>query len=142
MSCYVSGALIALFGLGKVLFENPLNRVAGAFLIGAGASLFGVGTFTMHTIELHNLSAGLFAATTAAGIALATISDIIEGERMMLIAGMVIGAVCLFTVFLEPQNTSEFVTVFCAAVWAMFEMVKYARRGMFSSAAEEGTSSA
>lgn len=141
MSCFITGILLIIMAVGKYLFESNLNVSASVFFVGASIGIFGVGVFSSanDTIVMHNIASGMFAACVATGVVLATVDDILHKDYLVLVTGIIIGIVALSTLLAAPQNTSEFITVICAACWFLVQLIKYYRNGLFSKAVSEET---
>ena len=136
VSCFISGILILLFGVGRFRFENGLDKVSGVFFILCGFGLFLVGILTADDPTSHNVAAGIFAISMSTAVVLGTISDIRKGNRMILYAsvGILIALVGGWVVFeltlgVLSNARSELLSIFCAAAWFIFQLIKYKKEG-------------
>lgn len=136
ISCWISGILILLFGVGRFRFENGLDKVSGAFFVLCGIGLFLVGILTADNATTHNVAAGIFAISMSTAVVLGTISDIMKGDRMILYSSIVIlivlvGGWVVFELMLGVLTNarSELLAIACAAAWFMVQLYKYYRQG-------------
>ena len=141
VSCYISGFLLLLFGVGKYRFENGLDKVSGAFFILCGLGLFLVGILTAddpdHTA--HNIAAGIFAISTSTAVVLSTVSDIMKGDKMVLYSSiavlvLLVGGWVVFelTLGILSNARSELLAIGCVALWFMVQLYKYYKQGKLS----------
>ena len=139
ISCWISGILILLFGVGRFRFENGLDKVSGAFFVLCGIGLFLVGILTADNATTHNVAAGIFAISMSTAVVLGTISDIMKGDRMILYSSIVIlivlvGGWVVFELMLGVLTNarSELLAIACAAAWFMVQLYKYKKEGKLS----------
>jgi hypothetical membrane protein len=138
-SCFISGILILLFGVGKYRFEKGVDKVAGFFFMTCGLGLFLVGILTADNPTSHNVAAGIFAISMSTAVVLATVSDIIKGNRLILISSIIIlialvGGWIVFELMLDilKNARSELLAICCAAAWFMVQIYKYNEEGKLS----------
>lgn len=138
-SCFISGILILLFGVGKYRFEKGVNKVAGFFFMTCGLGLFLVGILTADNPTSHNVAAGIFAISMSTAVVLATVSDIMKGNRLILFSSIIIlialvGGWIVFELLLDilKNARSELLAICCAAAWFMVQIYKYREEGKLS----------
>ncbi len=136
ISCYISGLLILLFGMGRYMFEDGLDRVSGAFFILCGVGLSLVAILTADIPTWHNVAAGIFAISMSTAVVLGTVSDIRKGNRMILYSSIAIlivlvGGWVVFELMLGVLSNarSELLSILCAAAWFVFQLIKYKKEG-------------
>ena len=136
ISCYVSGILLILFGMGKCIFEKGLDEISGAFFILCGVGLSLVGVLTADIPTWHNVAAGIFAISMSTAGVLGTASDIKKGNRMVLYSSIAIlitlvGGWVVFelTLGILSNARSELLSILCAAAWFVFQLIKYRKEG-------------
>ena len=141
VSCFISGALLLLFGVGKYRFENSLDKVSGAFFILCGVGLFLVGILTAdepdHTT--HNIAAGIFAISMSTAVVLSTVSDIMKGDKMVLYSSiavlvLLVGGWVVFelTLGILGNARSELLAIGCVTIWFIVQLYKYYKQGKLS----------
>ena len=131
--CCVAGALIAVFGLGKCLFEKEVNKLAGMCFIIGGTFLALMGIANVEYLSLHNICAGLFAIFMATAVVLTTVIDIREGNKVVFVASIL---VLLFLALQWPLFTgglSECMAIGSVTVWFLVQFYKYWKNGSLSS---------
>ena len=143
VSCYISGILILLFGTGKYMFEDGLEKISGAFFMLCGVGLSLVGILTADIPTSHNIAAGIFAISMSTAIVLGTVSDILKGDRLVLYSSIVIlvvlvGGWVVFELMLGilTNARSELLSIICAAAWFFVQLYKYRKEGKLSSGHE------
>ncbi len=133
ISCFVAGILVATFGLGKMIFERGLDRMSGFFFIIGGFSLLGVGIFDASSLELHNNVTMLFAFAMVMGISLASFSDILQGNKVVFIACILMLVIIIAQWPIFTGALSECVGIALASVWSFIQTAKYQNMGALSS---------
>ena len=138
--CCVAGALLAVFGVGKCLFEKDLNKLSGMFFFIGGIFLALVGIANAEYLSLHNICSGMFAIFMATAIVLTTVSDLKEGNRLILVASILI---LLFLVFQWPLfkgALSECMAIGSATVWFFVQLYKYKKNGALAHVVHQTSS--
>lgn len=136
-SCIVGGILIMIFGIGKVLIENKLNKLAGVLLIIGSIAMVLVGIFTIDVNKhVHDTCAAVFAGCFISGIIFATLSDIMKKDKLILISGILIAVFALLGLFFTSAGCAEVIGIVSGIIWFVFQIVKYKRDGAFSLFAE------
>ena len=128
-ACCAAGFLISVFGVGKYMFEEKLNKASGVFFIIGGFGLFMVGIWNAEWLTLHNISAGFFGIAMAIAIVLSSISDILERNRLVLISGILILAFLAICWPLFGNAIAESISIGCATVWFLIQLHKYWKNG-------------
>lgn len=127
-ACAVTGLLAMAFGVGKMLFEKNWAYIGGALAIGAGFFIMLVGLIPADVLEPHNYAAGLMVIFLAGAIILATVNEILDGSRFMLVFGIAIGLLALSTSFL-PLGFAEVAGILCGILWFIVHFIRYFLRG-------------
>ena len=139
ISCFISGFLIFIFGVGRYRFEEGLDKISGVFFAICGIGLYLVGILTADVPNTHNIAAGIFAISMSTAIILGTASDIRKGDRMVLYSSIIIlmvlvGGWVVFELMLGVLSNarSELLSVFCAAAWFFVQLYRYQKQGKLS----------
>ena len=133
VSCFVAGVLVATFGVGKMLFERGLDRMAGFFFILGGFGLLMVGMFDANSLELHNMVTRFFAFTMVMAISLASFADILQGDMVILVACILMLIIILAQWPVFSGALTECVAIALASIWSFLQTAKYQNRGALSS---------
>ena len=139
ISCWISGILILLFGVGRFRFENGLDKVSGAFFVLCGIGLFLVGILTADNATTHNVAAGIFAISMSTAVVLSTVSDIMKGDKMVLYSSiavlvLLVGGWVVFelTLGILGNARSELLAIGCVTIWFIVQLYKYYKQGKLS----------
>ncbi len=133
VSCFVAGILVATFGLGKMLFERGLDRMSGLFFILGGFGLLMVGIFDARNLELHNNVTMLFTFAMVMAIALASISDILQGDTVVFVTCVLMIVIIFAQWPIFSGALSECVAIALASIWSFVQTAKYQNRGALHS---------
>ena len=131
--CCLAGFFISIFGTGKVLFEEKLDKVSGYFFVIGGFGLIMVGVLNAEFLTAHNIAAGVFAIDMATAIVLATISDIMKKDMLVLISGIIILAFLAIQWPFFHGAMSESMSIVSAAAWFFVQFYKYWKNGALST---------
>lgn len=126
VSCFVAGSLVAVYGIGKILFENFLNKVSGSFFILGGVFLVLVGFFDSDTtLRLHNTVTIYFMLCMIVAIGCASVSDIMDGDMKVLITCVAMVVIILIQWPFLSGAMSECVAIGLATIWSFVQTAKY-----------------
>ena len=140
--CCIAGALLAVFGFGKCLFEKEINKLAGLFFMIGGAFLALVGIANAEYLSLHNITAGMFAIFMATAIILTTIIDIKQGNKYVLVASILILIFLVVQWPLVKGGLSECMAIGSATVWFFVQLYKYWKNGSLAHVVPQAASAA
>ncbi len=136
--CYITGILLAIYGIGKIIFEDGLYCAGGAFLMTSGIGAFFVGIFTDSFYPQHAVVAGIFAVGMGLALVFLTIADIMSGERWMAIFGFILMIVVIGSAFIKPE-TAQVACLACVFAWFIVHFTKCYKKGMLESSFPEAS---
>lgn len=126
--CIVTGALFAIFGVGKAAFEKRCNSASGAMMVVAGLALIGIGVFTKDfgNGNAHLAVAYAFFFFLAVSAILSGIGDYQEKRTIPTAVTVVLFMTAFGSFALQSMEMAEAVTVACALIWAVVQGAKLA----------------
>ena len=123
--CFISGILMSLYGVGKYIFEEGLHKRAGIFIIIAGIGLFLEGIATGDYEPAHSIATAILLVPAGIGIVLATISDIRDGNRLVLYSAIILLVLLIIQWPFFFGATSEIMPIIAASFWSLVQLYKY-----------------
>ena len=130
VTCFLAGALVAFFGLGKTIYEDGLDKTAGSLFIVSGISLMLVGLFNTNVYRLHMLVTLFFTTIVVIAICVTSFADILSGDRVMLLLHILTLILVLVQIPFFTGGAAELMSIIFGALWAEGQLVKYHRRGI------------
>lgn len=127
--CWISGILLSIGGVWKSLCEDGLNKAGGILLAIAGAGLFAVGFATGDYPQAHDIATAVLFIFALGAMALITLDDVMNKDRLVLYSSLLIGLVMLIQWPLLYGGTQELVMILGAAAWSMVQVYKYYKSG-------------
>lgn len=127
--CFISGVLMSLYGVGKYIFEEGLHKRAGIFFIIAGIGLFLEGIATCDYEPAHSIATAILLVPAGIGIVLATISDIRDGNRLVLYSTIILMVLLVIQWPFFFGATSEIMPIIAASFWSLIQLYKYYENG-------------
>ena len=127
-ACIISGALFAIFGIGKAIFEEKSNRASGIITIIAALALIGVGVYNK---DFGNGNAHLFVAIvfflfTGIVAILSGYGDYHEKKTIPLAVTVVAFTAALFAFATCDLPLAEVAVVICILIWITTQGAKLA----------------
>ncbi len=136
ITCVLAGIMIVYFGLGKVLYEEGLDNVSGILFVISGVSLVFVGLFNTNVYRMHMIVTLFFTFMVVFAIVGASLADILNGDRVMLVIHLVTLFLVLFQIPFFTGGAAELMSIIFGALWAECQLIKYRRHGSLVKADE------
>ena len=130
ITCVLAGIMIVYFGLGKVLYEEGLDNVSGVLFVISGVSLVFVGLFNTNVYRMHMIVTLFFTFMVVFAIVGASLADILNGDRVMLVIHLLTLFLVLFQIPFFTGGAAELMSIIFGALWAECQLIKYYRRGI------------
>ena len=128
--CVIAGLLIVFGGLGKFLYEERLNKASGAFFMLGGISLICVGLISGDYEIAHDASAIILFFNIGMALLLTTISDIKEGNKLVLYSSICLLLFCLIQWPFLHEGLSELMPITATMIWTFIQVIKYRQKGI------------
>ena len=136
--CFIAGALIIVFGMGKWIFEKGLNKQSAPFIMIGGVGMILVGLFTNSYGVWHNVATGILLVSAGIGIVLATVADAKEGDRYVLYIGVIILIALIAQWPFFSGAVSEIMPIIAASFWSLVQLYKYYDNGVLFPVSHPG----
>lgn len=127
-ACILTGILLALYGIGKVIYDDMPGWVAGIAMVLGSVGLCAMGMFNKEFYDIHFLTAAIAVAFYGVSIGLTIIGHFIKKRHTF---GAVELIICLIACIGFPLSfgRAQSLALFCVFLWVVAELVFYKKQG-------------
>ncbi len=115
--CMLTGALLAVFGLGRSITSS--DRFIGVAIVFAGAFLFLIGMFDENTGAIHDACASLFFIILILTMFVTIVTDWNHGRRFVAMITAVLIVTVMSTFVGKPLPYIEAIAVISGLIWVI-----------------------
>lgn len=124
IGCIITGAVMALFGIGKVWNGKSAIAAAGVFICMAGIFLALVGVFNKDVGDIHKFIAYLFFICATLGIVIGAIGDYKIGNSLFAATAGGLVVIAFASYFILSCAGWEVISVICILAWFVIDCIK------------------